>query len=73
MKTTLATMILADESLAAVAGAKRGRRAPKLSFRDSPVTNTQSNTSGAIVQLALGNGGHVDQYAEVVQSNSIEF
>jgi hypothetical protein len=73
MKSVLAPIPLADESLTAVAGAKRGRRGPKLSFRNSPVTNTQSNTSGAIVQIALGNEGDVSQGAYVEQSNSISF
>jgi hypothetical protein len=73
MKSTLAPMPLADEALTAVAGAKRGKRGPKLSFRNSPLTNTQSNTSGAIVQLALGNEGDVTQEAYVEQSNSISF
>ncbi len=71
-KSLLAPMPLADEELTAVAGAKKGHK-HGLSFLNSPVTNTQTNLSGPIVQLALGNEGDVTQAAFVTQSNSVSF
>jgi hypothetical protein len=73
-KSLRAPMPLADEELSIVAGAKRGHgRGPKLAFRDSPVTNIQTNVSGPIIQIAAGNGGDVTQVAGVLQSNSVSF
>jgi hypothetical protein len=72
-KTALAPLPLADEELVAVAGAKKGHKKYGLSFLNSPITNTQTNVSGPIVQLALGNEGDVTQAAFVSQSNSVSF
>jgi hypothetical protein len=74
MKSTLAPMPLADEALTAVAGAKRGRkRGGGLSFDASPVTNTQINVAAPVIQIALFNGGGVEQFADVLQGNAIKF
>jgi hypothetical protein len=72
-KSLLAPMPLADEELTAVAGAKKGHKKHGLSFDASPITNTQTNVSGPIIQIAVGNLGDVTQVAGVAQSNSVSF
>ncbi len=61
---------LADADLAAVAGAKKGHGPV---FLASPVTITQTNVGGPIVQLAALNAGDVSQAAAQSQSNSVSF
>lgn len=62
---------LADEDLAAVSGAKKGG-VPAWMY-GSPITNQQTNVSGPIVQIAVGNSGPVSQLALVQQGNVASF
>ena len=79
MKTTAlkALRTLGDDELSTVSGAHgRGHAYGKykhlLPWYGS-LTNTQSNVTGPIVQIAIGNSGPVTQAVGVSQSNSASF
>jgi hypothetical protein len=86
-----APMLLDDDALSEVAGARHGRRRRRhghghchdhggggggggdLEALLSSLGNFQTNVSGPIIQIAIGNLGDVTQIASVSQSNSASF
>ena len=76
-KTLASFRTLADSELTSVAGA-HGRHHHKKHYKEpgfgwGSLVNSQSNVTGPIIQIAIGNSGPVTQVVGVSQSNQASF